>query len=560
MPNLTGYEDTGGGTAALHFDDGQVIPNVVLDDKLKSEVTAIAAQMSPQLRAPVVQPLTAAPAAVPVAPVQPMVNPQAPAPASGIAPSAPVAPVAPVAPDIPSPAGLRPSLQETEDRLGGEGGTVRQLSTEAAAAEEATSKAILNAKADAVSKKADLIGDRLAEIDTQRQLDAIEATHHEAAIAEASKKYAQVSQQQPDPTQAFGGSPAWFKVLTLIGMAAGAARNGNGSAALDEVNKTIDMSLDAQKNVKNSEIQRLTGILGSEQAGLAAAKARMQKVLEDRLTMGLLQADNEGEAAFFRASLGKATSDRKRSEAEAIKATATSVRNQMTVPKPVKAGVGGPTDLASQEYANIYKAHGVDPKRMNLYGVQRAKTGADQTIDLVDAATDTIGKLAEGQDVPGVGPIDKFWDAWTRDPDGAAVQQVLGMTKSAFIKSVSGASTTDSERKTLGNIVEGRATKDDLERGLALMKRQARSQLRTLDSSHAPEADAYEDVLKYRSRRDAETSRKARLAADAANNPVGPPVAPAAPVAPTSALDDYGAVGAALKPKDPGTENPGSAL
>lgn len=529
MPNVTGYKDLGGGLATLTFDDGQESQPVVLDDKLKAEVAQVASLVSTPP-----DPLKAAgaslatggappapapmPAPAPVAPVQP--PPPVPA-----APTVAVPPVA--APPVPAPAmpgggGLPVVGRVEENPLGADAAPVRERAVEAAGADEQGELAGAEAKAAMAEERARLIGEEIARRDAVLEADKAEADRSKSAIAEASSKYEQISSTPLDPGQAFGGEPAWFKVLTLIGMAAGAASSGR-NMTLEAVDKEIDSSLARQKEVKGSEIQRLQGILGDEQAALAATKARMLSAAERRFELGILEADNEGEAAFMRTQQETFKAKRLRAEADAIAATATGIKVQQERLKPVLGAY--PVNAETAEERAVMMANGVDEKRLAKYADERLKTGADSFNSAADNAMATIERLAQGQDVPGSGPLDKLLQPMLRGEDAAAVQQTSGFLTAQFGKMISGASMTDAERQMLNKLIEGRGTLSDWKRGISMLKGHAASQLDTLNSGYSAESRTYDGIQGLRKGRrklsDEQTRRR-----ELQSKPVGPPEAP----------------------------------
>jgi hypothetical protein len=542
--DVAGYEDYEDGTSAFVYDDGTKGPLVILTDEDKKQIDTIAALRNQE--ASVGQPVervgttvldnasrpdTAGPdfnisdPAVEAAPGHdPRLTPKPPgvynlspqeaanvgATQTGV--DAWGDPIYQTAEDVaasnrPTTAtapGARTTLptgaEITEQPLGDDATGVRQDLLDAAAFREeaAANKTIAMEKA--ATEKGRLIGDRLAKLEAQQQADVIEEKRKQDAIAQANKRYQQVAEAPIDPKQAFGGEPAWFKIMTLIGLAAGAAHSGK-SHTLDAVNQTIDQSVTLQRDQKSNEIQRLTRVLGSEEGALSALRARMQQAVERRLELGILQADNEAEAAWLRTSASAIRAQRLEEEAKAKAATATSIKTQTATPK---AGPGNPAanwNAQTAEENAILKANGTDDKRMAKYTDERVKLGADAVINLADDAEATIGRLTDGQDVPGAGPLDELLQPLMRGADAAAVQQTAGMLKSAFIKAQSGASTTDSERAQLQKLIEGRGTLEDFKRGIALLRSKANNDIETLSSGYSAESRAYGQIKGIRRQR-----------------------------------------------------------
>ncbi len=567
MPNISGYKDLGGGLATLVFDDGQESQPVVLDDKLKSEVTMVASLVNPQqgnlgaaganlatggnaptdavMPAPAQAPAPSAPAPAPAAvdTVPPSISDQqasnwqqsqaSPAPPTSAVPalSTPALP----APASPGSNGLPNAGRVTGSNYGADSGAVRDLLGEANQAEQQAGEAGALAKANAAETRGKLVGDRLAQMQIEDDARAVQLKQNQDAQAEAQKKYAAVSQSQPDPVQAFAGEPTWYKILTLIGLGAGAAAKGAaiynnqdpskvGNATSNEVDKTIQQSIDSQKAVRSSELTRLTGILGNEQAAESALKAQMQKSVENRLTLGIMQADNQGEADYYRATLGTIRAARLRSDAAAVGQTATSVKDSYEVPKPGKGGPGGPINPETATENAILADENVTPAVFREYGKEREKSGVDSTLSAVSQAKNVVQKLSNGQDVPGLGPWDSFATKFLNDPEGAAVKQALGITLAQFKKEISGAAVTDNEAKELMGVIEGpgwRPTKDTLLRGLAIIERNATSKKAVLDTTFLGASRAYDRIQADRGHRAA----RAALA----NQPPATPTPPAPP-------------------------------
>lgn len=503
--NITGYKDLGGGLATLTFDNGQESQPVVLDDKLKAEVAQVASLVS----------TPAAPPAEPAAAPQPAPVAATPAPAAAPQPPAPAAPTVaspaappPVAPPaMPGGGGMPVVGRVEENALGADAAPVRERAVEAARAEEQGDLAGAEAKAAMADERARLVGEELARQDAALEADKVEADRSKAAVQQATARYEEISAAPLDPGQAFGSEPAWFKVLTLIGMAAGAASSGR-NMTLEAVDREIESSLARQKEVKNSEISRLQGVLGDEQAALAATRARMLGAAEKRFELGILEADNEGEAAFMRASRESFKAKRLKAEGEAIAATATGIKTQSA--PPVAGPAVAPVNAETAEERALLQANGVDEKALAAYGKARIDLGVDSAKSTAANALDTIEKVTQGQDVPGVGPVDKLLQPLLRGEDAAAVQQTLNMVNAQFVKAISGAAATDSEREHLQKVIEGRGTLADVKRGLAMVQGIADRQLETLDGSQPNAARAFEGISGLRESRRTLSAKQAK--------------------------------------------------
>lgn len=536
MPNIAGYQDNDDGTSVLIFDDGQTSAPVILTDDDRREIDDVAMAVSDsgaglpsmdQLPKTITNKFDpglgsqAAPSE-PYADDGGFVDTSKPAPAaeppardaftkepvtqeyldSDPMSAQPTQAAAPVAKTT-----LPIAQETTENPMGEDAPEVRQNLLDAAYYREQAEAEKTIAREKAATEKAKLIGQRVAQMDVERKANEIEEAQRKAAIEQATKKYEAVSQRQLDPKQAFGSEPAWFKILTLIGLAAGAAHSGK-SHSLEAVNNTINQSLKLQQEQKDSEVNRLSKFLGSQEAGLAAVKARMHEAVERRLELGILQADNDAEAQWLRSSASAIRAQRLEEEAKAKAATATAIRTQTMPPKPVGANPARKWNVETAEERSVLDKWGTDPKKMAKYTDERVKLGVDGTIKLADDAEATITRLAEGQDVPGSGFLDRLLQPYVRGEEGAAVQQVSGALIAQFQKSISGASTTDSERETLRKLVEGRGTLADWKRGIAIIKSQATTQINSLDNGYSSEAGAYNEIGGIRRDRAREAERQ----------------------------------------------------
>lgn len=561
MPNISGYKDLGGGLATLVFDDGQESQPVVLDDNLKAEVAQVASLVTKPRSAlddaaaalaSGAAPSTPAPAALPPVPSFQLDQPSfQPAPPTSAVPTQTVPSVSDAAPEAPAVApagtgGLVHAGRVEQSATGGSSGEIRRLRTEAATAEEEANKLQVEAAAQASQEKARLIGERREQLDIEQRANEAEAARRKAAIEDAGKKWEAESLKQPDPRQAFASEPAWFKVLTAIGMALGTASKSAailndhdpdkvGNDTFVSVQKAIDESLANQKATKASEIARLTGLLGSERAALAAVEAKMYRAVEDRFQLSILKADNESEAAFARAGAARYRAKRLNTVADGIKETATATADSYALPKPVVgAGTTG-LNPETREEKGVLAANDVDDKAYRKYTDERIKTGADAFKSSARGALDVVTKLTGGQDVPGSGPLDKLLQPLMRSEDAAAVQQTTGFLVAQFGKLISGASMTNEERALLTSLVEGRGTLSDWKRGIALLDNYADAQLETLNNGYPNETRAYEGISVLRQGRKRLTDEQQKRK-DLQNKPAEAP-APATPAQRDSYLE-----------------------
>lgn len=372
--------------------------------------------------------------------------------------------------------------------------------------------------------------------ESERALGQRAADDELKARAQASFDRAQAYSRQAratpiEPAKALGGEKFFYAIMANVGAALsnfGSALLGQG-ATMDPnvVDDIIADGVKLQLEQKRTAIEGADQDLGIADAELSRAKIQANASLEKFFEAQAAVEKMPEVRAALAANAAQRTAAR---EAETAKLAEIEYRQENVERKPAAPGAL-PLNLESAEDQAIIQQNGATKDSMAKYAEKRLATGADQVIETNRAARETIEKLANGQDVPGVGPIDKFMDQWTRDPDGAAVQQALGMGRAQFIKAISGATVSESERKVLDRIVEGRGTLDDIKRGLDFIDRSAKSSLDALTPGFSGEARAYEQI-RGRQRARARVSDEAAARRDAQLGRSTPAPATAAATAP----------------------------
>lgn len=380
---------------------------------------------------------------------------------------------------------------------------------------------------------------------------------HELAKKKTLEAEDYVKQQRavaPDPGQALAGPKFFYAIMAGVG-----ASLSNFGAALLHQQGTQDTNLVddiVAASVKQQMADRALKVEGAQDSLDARRKEELQLGITANASLEKwFQAQAQVEQSpEVRAAWASHADERRaaialQSAQLAEKEYNTEVQKR-AVPKPVK-GAKTPTEVQA-----IMAKHGVDQKLMSDYTKQRTKTGADIVLGSVDKSIDVVNKLSQGQDVPGLGTWDKFTTAWANDPDGAAVQQTLGMTKAQFIKSISGAAVTEPEAKRLEGLVLGpgwRPTQETVLRGLHLIKGVAEAQLETLNSGYSDAADAYSEIHGVRGGRVKLTSEQQANRDHQLKGPAKPAARtePSSPAAPAEATPENVAEFAGLPSNNP---------
>lgn len=368
-------------------------------------------------------------------------------------------------------------------------------------AAEATNKAE-QATLDAREANANAESDRaLGQYATQLEL-------HETAKASmlGAEETAKRARATPiDPGQALGGAKFFYAIMAGVG----ASLSNFGSALLGQQGRADTNVVDdiIADSVKQQVADRALNVEGAQDQVDASRKEELRLSMQANASLekwfqskAAVEKNAEVRAAYASHAEERAAAIQRDTVELAEKEYKTTVQSR-AAPKPVKGA--GPAKTPTEVQA-IMSKHNVDQKEMNEYGKQRIKTGADIVLNTVDKSLDVVNKLSQGQDVPGLGTWDKFSTAWLNDPDGAAVQQTLGMTKAQFIKSISGAAVTEPEAKRLEGLVQGpgwRPTQETVKRGLELIKGVAEAQLDGVNSGHSDAADAYGEIHNLRKSR-----------------------------------------------------------
>jgi hypothetical protein len=335
-----------------------------------------------------------------------------------------------------------------------------------------------------------------------------EAAEQQAKDIVAGKK-AQLAATPLDPKRYVHRS-TWATALAIIGGAAGIVAEATSSLSRNpqkykstfvrDLLALMDQDLQLQRTERSEQINELEKQLGSREAainyarsqalgGLAGAVDERQRFARSKEAYNLLgSASNELRAHALDAA--------NRTDAQLLGDASASV--QLAQPKPVAGGGRGTLNPETAEEQAVLKQNGVDDKTYAAYGKARLETGADATIGSADNALSVIDKVTAGQDVPGVGPIDKLMQPYMRGEDAAAVQQVVGMVNSQFVKAISGAAATDTERAHLQKVIEGRGTLADVKRGMAMVKDIAGRQLEVVNNTQPGAARAYDSILGLR--------------------------------------------------------------
>lgn len=325
-------------------------------------------------------------------------------------------------------------------------------------------------------------------------------------------------------------SVAPWAILTAIGTFIGginARRRGSPNEFMQMMDKYMEQEIDLQTKNKASRLSIYTNKLGDQNAAVSLLKSDIRQSVVDRLnderSKNLTQDQTDAIDSVIQIQLAQLARERGLTHQQLLDNLVTS----SALPKPTGTGTAGLNVETAEEQA-VLKKNGIDSKTYSKYGEDRLKTNADATIGNINRTRGIINKLSKGEDVPGLGPWDEFMTKWGGDPDGGAVQQALGMTRSAFIKSVSGASTTESEREQLVKDLEGpdvRKRKAAIIRGLELIENQAKDNLEVLDNGNPGASRSYNEIQGLRGRRrrlsdEQEANKKAQ------QKPIGPPAAP----------------------------------
>lgn len=420
----------------------------------------------------------------------------------------PEAPVTPFSKSLspPAPATARPSPQlplaqtETSGLAPEDLAERRGMRGEVQAADERANAATTQAEQDQLAARATRVD---AESDRALGAYATDLELHELAKKHVlqSEEAAKADRAKPiDPGQALAGDKFFFAILANVG----AALSNFGSALLgqkatqdtnvvdDLIRQSVQMQM-AQKNIDIDATSRDQDYARSESARLEMrANASLEKWFESRAAV----EKNPELAAQYRANAEQRDAAIKRSQMELAESEWTKEVKTRAVPKPGKK-VPGPVNAETAQEQAVLEANGVTDANFRKYTKERVKSGADQVINDIAGAKDVVNKLASGQDVPGVGKWDEFATKWLNDPDGAAVQQVLGMTQAQFIHSVSGAAATDKEAERLLKVIQGPGwtpNKETITRGLNILESHARSSLDTLNTGYPGESRSYDAI------------------------------------------------------------------
>lgn len=107
----------------------------------------------------------------------------------------------------------------------------------------------------------------------------------QAARQKLEQEGAEWSKMKESPAQAFEGQE-WAGVLASIGIAAGAFSNAmgwqNGNPVLDQFQRTVDRSIAAQREQKNSRLQEIAARIGDSHAAEQLLGAQLHDAIADR--------------------------------------------------------------------------------------------------------------------------------------------------------------------------------------------------------------------------------------------------------------------------------------
>lgn len=414
------------------------------------------------------------------------------------APAAPSTPAPPAAAPMRSAGARMPVASVTQEGLSPESRAAAEKSRgEVMAAQETAD----TATTDSEQAQLDASEGRIrAEADRRLGQAAADAENAETAKRhlDAAQEFSRQARAAPiQPAQALGGDKFFFAILANVGASLsnfGSALLGQG-ATMDPnvVDDIIAESVRQQTEQKRVNIEGAAADLDAARSDQLRAEiqanASLEKFFESSAAVEKLP---EVRAAYSANAAQRAAARAEKTKQLAeVEYTRESVERKPAAPGP---GLVNPETATEQA---VLKQNGVTNEDFQNYGKERIKLGVDQTLDNLANAKDVVNQLSTGQDVPGVGTWDSFATKWGNDPDGAAVQQVLGMTQAQFIRAVSGAAATDKEAERLAGIIKGpgwRPTKDSIERGLGILERQAHAQLEPLNNTYVGAERAYDAI------------------------------------------------------------------
>jgi hypothetical protein len=436
-------------------------------------------------------------------------------PATGAAPAAPPSPglqaalasfggpgLADAAPSAP-PAGALPQPDGTIVK----GATIAQPSTpgqaqaqragldtaqdaEKRATEQATREAARNAVIEAQQQ---FVAEQIA-----RQKNEFETRAAVATKERVSKEMRAVSEGELDPGRVFtGGGGAWPIVQTLLGIAGGLVIGAIGGAPagismiLGSINRAVGDDIARQREVKSSRLAYLTDVLGDENLAIQRLKVEQYNLIN--LTNASLAADARARKALSAAiPLQDAlTAEHAREDVNFRKQHDTKVTTEVVgqqflemTRKPEAAAKPNLLNPETQEEFAVFQANGVDPNAPAYRKYTEERQAVAPTLGAVDDAERVLAAITQGEDVPGVGPLDELL-AKSRpltSDDASKIRQVQQNVVDAFLRARSGAAVTEQERESLTRVVEGRGTYADVKRGLQIVRNQEQRKLDAYDS------------------------------------------------------------------------------
>lgn len=307
---------------------------------------------------------------------------------------------------------------------------------------------------------------------------ALEQKQIFARRAEAERKIATVSAQEPDRNRAF---PTGFSaVATFIGAIAGGmlqGLQGGSNPTLDALMHRLDEDVRQQRLTQSEQLKELTRQLGSLDAAEDMLRAKQKEVVLKETEARLLGSQNKVAPAQIDAFRKRLGAEIARHRIDAL----TKLERDMTIqevntpgsaPLPVDAENYRARSL--QQYAN---ENGLPPKEAHKQWTAYNKDFKERATlrSGLETANRVIAKYEATGDVAGLGALGKNVPTMVAGKDAKEVRQLMGSVVAQYLKQISGAAVTEQEyARTIDNLIAG-GSYDDVKRGLGILGQSVRS-------------------------------------------------------------------------------------